>query len=73
MSSFNKVKQMDGSHYACLENRSPKFVLMGYVDDATGRFYGRFYDHEGVPGKVLDIHINTALTRRPGKPIGRNC
>lgn len=23
-------------------------VLMGYVDDATGRFYGRFYDHEGV-------------------------
>jgi hypothetical protein len=21
---------------------------MGYVDDATGRFYGRFYDHEGV-------------------------
>jgi hypothetical protein len=40
--------QMDGSHHAWLEERGPKLVLMGYVDDATGRFYGRFYDHEGV-------------------------
>lgn len=23
-------------------------VLMGYIDDATGRAYGRFYDYEGV-------------------------
>jgi len=23
-------------------------VLMGYVDDATGRFFGRFYDYEGL-------------------------
>ena len=40
--------QMDGSHHAWLEGRGPRLVLMGYVDDATGRFYGRFYDHEGL-------------------------
>ncbi len=25
-----------------------KCVLMGYIDDATGRVYGRFYDYEGT-------------------------
>ena len=30
------------------EGRGPKCVLMGYIDDATGRVYGRFYDHEGT-------------------------
>ncbi len=43
-----ELVQMDGSHHAWLEKRGPRLVLMGYVDDATGRFYGRFYDHEGV-------------------------
>ena len=43
-----EMVQMDGSHHAWLEKRGPRLVLMGYVDDATGRFYGRFYDHEGV-------------------------
>jgi len=43
-----EMVQMDGSHHAWLERRGPKLVLMGYADDATGRFYGRFYDHEGV-------------------------
>ncbi len=23
-------------------------VLMGYIDDTTGRAYGRFYDYEGL-------------------------
>lgn len=45
---LGEMVQMDGSHHAWLEERGPKIVLMGYVDDATGRFYGRFYDHEGV-------------------------
>jgi transposase len=43
-----EMVQMDGSHHDWLEKRGPRLVLMGYVDDATGRFYGRFYDHEGV-------------------------
>jgi transposase len=40
--------QMDGSHHAWLEDRGPKLVLMAYMDDATGRVFGRFYDYEGT-------------------------
>ncbi len=36
---------MDGSHHDWLEGHGPE---MGYVDDATGRAYGRFYDYEGL-------------------------
>jgi predicted DNA-binding protein (UPF0251 family) len=43
-----EMVQLDGSHHAWLEERGPRLVLMGYGDDATGRFFGRFYDHEGV-------------------------
>ena len=45
---LGEMVQMDGSHHEWLEGRGPKMVLMGYVDDATGRFFGRFYESEGV-------------------------
>ena len=45
---LGEMVQMDGSHHDWLERRGPKMVLMGHVDDATGRFYGRFYGYEGV-------------------------
>lgn len=45
---FGEMVQMDGSHHDWLEGRGPKLVLMGYIDDATGRFYGKFYDYEGT-------------------------
>ncbi len=40
--------QMDGSHHDWLEGRGPRLVLMGYVDDATSRVFGRFYEYEGT-------------------------
>jgi hypothetical protein len=40
--------QMDGSHHDWLEGRGPWLVLMGYIDDATGRVHGRFYEYEGT-------------------------
>jgi hypothetical protein len=43
-----EMVQMDGSHHDWLEGRGPGCVLMGYIDDATGRGYGRFYEHEGT-------------------------
>ena len=43
-----ELVQMDGSHHAWLEDRGPELVLMGYIDDATNRVYGRFYDYEGT-------------------------
>ncbi len=45
---YGEMVQMDGSHHEWLEGRSPRLVLIGYVDDATSRFFGRFYDYEGV-------------------------
>lgn len=45
---LGEMVQMDGSHHDWLEGRGPKLVLMGYVDDATGRLYGKFYEYEGT-------------------------
>lgn len=43
-----EMVQMDGSHHDWFEGRRPKCVLMGYIDDATGRIYCRFYEYEGT-------------------------
>ena len=45
---LGEMVQLDGSHHDWLEARGPKLVLMGYIDDATGRFYGKFYGYEGT-------------------------
>ena len=45
---FGEMLQGDGSHHDWFEGRGPKCVLMGYIDDATGRTYGRFYEYEGT-------------------------
>lgn len=43
-----EMVQMDGSHHDWFEGRGPRCVLMGYVDDATGTVYARFYEYEGT-------------------------
>jgi len=43
-----ELVQMDGSHHAWLEDRGPACVLMGYIDDASGRVFARFYEYEGT-------------------------
>lgn len=40
--------QMDGSDHDWLEGRGSRLVLMNYIDDATGRIFGRFYGYEGT-------------------------
>jgi len=45
---YGEMVQMDGSHHAWLEDRGPWLVLMGYIDDATNRVHGRFYEYEGT-------------------------
>lgn len=45
---LGEMVQMDGSHHDWLEGRGSKLVLMGYIDDATGRTYGKFYEYEGT-------------------------
>jgi hypothetical protein len=45
---WGEMVQMDGSHHDWLEGRGPECVLMGYIDDATGQGFGRFYEYEGT-------------------------
>jgi transposase len=45
---YGEMVQIDGSHHDWFEGRGPKCVLMGYIDDATGRVHGRFYEYEGT-------------------------
>ena len=45
---MGEMVQMDGSHHGWLEDRGPKMVLMGYIDDATSRKSGQFYEYEGT-------------------------
>ena len=45
---YGQMIQMDDSHHDWLEGRGPRMVLMGYIDDATSRIYGRFYEYEGT-------------------------
>lgn len=43
-----ELVQMDGSHHEWFEGRGPACVFMGYIDDATGKVFGRFYGYEGT-------------------------
>ncbi|MFI4963507.1 MAG: ISNCY family transposase [Legionellales bacterium] len=45
---YGQMIQMDGSHHDWLQGRGPRLVLMGYIDDATSRAFGRFYEYEGT-------------------------
>lgn len=45
---FGELVQIDGSHHDWFEGRGPTCVFMGYIDDATGSVFGRFYDYEGT-------------------------
>jgi len=77
-----EMVQMDGSHHGWFEGRGPECVLMGYIDDATGRGFGRFYEYEGtVPamdsfgryiqryGIPLEVYLDKHTTYKSnGKP-----
>jgi hypothetical protein len=43
-----EMVQFDGSHHMWLEDRGPKMVFMGYIDDASNETFGRFYEYEGL-------------------------
>jgi len=45
---FGEMVQMDGSDHDWLEGRGPRLIFMGYIDDATGVPFGRFYEYEGT-------------------------
>lgn len=63
---FGEMLQGDGSHHDWFEGRGAKCVLMGFIDDATGEVFARFYEYEGtVP--VMDLMKK--YIRKNGMPI----
>lgn len=80
---YGEMVQLDGSHHDWFEGRGPKCVLMGYIDDATGRVYGRFYGYEGtIPamdsfkryikkyGIPMSVYLDKHTTyKSPAKPL----
>ena len=54
---FGQMEQMDGSHHAWLEDRGPKLVLMGFIDDASGKFSGKFFDYEGTKPAMGSLKV----------------
>ena len=49
---FGEMVQMDGSQHDWLEGRAPACVFMGYIDDATGNAFGRFYPPKADEGTM---------------------
>jgi transposase len=46
---FGELVQIDGSPHRWLEDRlDQEFCLMGFIDDATSDFFGKFYEYEGI-------------------------
>jgi len=80
---YGHMVQIDGSHHKWLEDRGPKCVLMAYIDDATSRIFGRFYEYEGtIPamdsflryirknGLPLSVYVDKHTTYK--SPVRRN-
>jgi hypothetical protein len=81
-SFLGEMLQLDGSHHDWFEGRRAKCVLMAYIDDATNRVYGRFYEYEGtIPamdsfkryirkyGIPLSVYMDKHTTyKSPGEP-----
>ena len=61
-----ELVQIDGSHHAWLEARGPACVLMGYIDDATGTVFARFYEYEGT---LPALDSFTRYSRQHGIPL----
>lgn len=63
---FGEMLLLDGSHHDWLEGRGEKLVLMGYIDDATSKVYGQFYDYEGT---LPVLHSLKKYIKKYGIPI----
>ncbi len=64
--NFGEMVQMDGSIHKWFDGRGPECVLMGYIDDATSRVYGRFCEYEGIFPAMVSFRV---YIRKHGIPV----
>ncbi len=63
---FGELLQGDGSHHAWFEERGSRCVLIGFIDDATNKVYGRFHEAE-----TTEAYVDTLkrYLKKYGKPL----
>ena len=63
---FGELVQMDASIHEWLEGRGESMVLIGLIDDATGRVAAKFY-----PAGTVEAHLDLlgVWLRRYGRPV----
>ena len=63
---FGEMVQADGSEHDWLDGRGPRMVLLGMIDDATGKILVRFYESETTEAymDLLERYI-----RLHGRPV----
>jgi hypothetical protein len=60
-----ELLQIDGSPHAWFEDRDEPCTLISFVDDATGRTYGRFFKSETTTAYMITARIYFAKYGRP--------
>jgi len=63
---YGQMLQGDGSHHRWFEGRGPECVLMGFIDDATGKVFARFYKYEGT---IPAMDLMKKYIRKHGVPL----
>jgi hypothetical protein len=63
---FGELLQIDGSPHAWFENRGEPCVLIVFIDDATGRTFGKFFESETT--RAYMITMREYITRF-GRPL----
>ena len=60
-----ELVQIDGSPHAWFEDRGDLCVLISFVDDATGRTYGRFFKTETTRAYMITARVYFSKYGRP--------
>ena len=53
--AFGELVLVDSSDHDWLEGRGPRLKLIALIDDATGRFYGRFFESETTAANMATL------------------
>ena len=53
--AFGELVLLDSSDHDWLEGRGPRLRLIAFIDDATGRFRGRFFESETTLANMLAL------------------
>lgn len=62
---FGELVQIDGSPHAWFEDRGEPCTLISFVDDATGRTYGRFFKSETTTAYMITAQVYFSKYGRP--------